>query len=60
VPIRTETHLPSSLDPGGRFPSAYRSKAVEQLLLEMIPAIKVRAANLVNNRKKRERCENPD
>jgi hypothetical protein len=37
-----------------------RSKAVDQSLLELIPAIKSRAANLVNNRKTRERCENPD
>jgi hypothetical protein len=40
--------------------AAYRSKATDYLLLELIPAIKEGAANLVNNRKKRKRCENPD
>jgi hypothetical protein len=37
-----------------------RSKTADQFLLEKITAIKAGPAKLVNNRKKRKRCENPD
>jgi hypothetical protein len=40
--------------------AAIAYKAIDQCLLELIQAIKTEAAKLVNNRKKRERCENPD
>jgi hypothetical protein len=58
--IRTSLHLPSPLIPRAAHPAARRSKTADQLLLELIPAIKSGTAKLVNNRKKRERCENPD
>jgi hypothetical protein len=57
-----DPHAPTS--PLPRIPAppsaANRSKAIDQLLLEMIPAIKVGVVKVVNNRKKRKRCENPD
>jgi hypothetical protein len=37
-----------------------RSKTVDQLILELVTAIKMGAAKLVNNRKKRKRWEIPD